>query len=43
VELPVNWEDLGAQMIKAGVIDADKIEMLYAERGGLNEEMRRLL
>jgi len=43
VELPVNWGDLGAQMIKAGVIDADKIEMLYAERGGLNEEMRRLL
>src|SRR3989344_993180 len=43
VELPIRWEDLGEQMVKAGVIDANKIEMLYAERGGLDEEMRRLL
>ncbi|MEK7590149.1 MAG: hypothetical protein AAB454_00370 [Patescibacteria group bacterium] len=43
VELPIRWEDLGVRMIKSGVIDADKIEALYAERGGLNEEMRRLL
>ena len=43
VVLPVKWGDLGAQMIKAGVIDADKFEDVYKNQGGLNEETRRLL
>ncbi len=42
VVLPVKWGDLGAQMIKAGVIDADKFEGVY-KNGGLSEETRRLL
>lgn len=43
VVLPVKWGNLGAQMIKAGVIDADKFESIYKNRGGLDEEIRRLL
>src|SRR3990167_5509414 len=43
VVLPVKWGDLGAQMIKAGVIDADKFEDVYKNQSGLNEETRRLL
>ena len=41
--LPVKWGDLGDQMIKAGVIDADKFESIYKDRGGLDEESQRLL
>ena len=43
VVLPVKWGDLGAQMIKAGVIDADKFEDVYKNKGGLDEETQRLL
>ena len=43
VILPVKWGDLGAQMIKAGVIEADKFEDVYKNQSGLNEETRRLL
>ena len=43
VVLPVKWGDLGAQMIKVGVIDVDKFEDVYKNQGGLNEETRRLL
>ena len=41
--LPVKWNDLGLQMIKAGVIDAEKFESVYAERGSLNTEEKTLL
>lgn len=43
VVLPVEWGDLGAKMIAAGVIDAQKFEGLYAERGGLDAEMKQFL
>jgi len=43
VFLPVKWGDLGAQMIKAGVISADKFEGVYKNKGGLDEETRSLL
>lgn len=43
VVLPVKWGDLGDKMIKTGVIDADKFEALYENRGELNEESQRLL
>ncbi|MEK7193971.1 MAG: hypothetical protein AAB651_01310 [Patescibacteria group bacterium] len=43
VELPVKWGDLGKQMIASGVIDNAKFESLYAQRGGLNEEQKKLL
>lgn len=43
VELPVAWNDLGKQMIKAGVIDQKKFEDLYANRGGLTAEDKKML
>lgn len=43
VMLPVVWGDLGAQMLKAGVIDAEKFEGIYKNTGGLNTDTRSLL
>lgn len=43
VTLPVAWGDLGKQMVKAGVIDQKKFEDLYAQRGGLDPEMKKML
>src|SRR3989344_5968972 len=41
--LPVRWGNLGAEMVNAGVIDGEKLEQLYVNRGGLDEETRNLL
>src|SRR3989344_3156905 len=41
--LPVVWGDLGKQMIKFGVIDRQKFESLYGQRGGLDKESQKLL
>lgn len=41
--LPIVWGDLGAKMISVGVIDAEKLNSLYASRGGMTEEMQQLL
>ena len=43
VVLPAKWGDLGAKMASVGVIDKIKLEELYAGRGGLNGEERKLL
>lgn len=43
VVLPIKWKDLGKKMIESGVIDAQKLEALYAQRGGLDEETKNLL
>lgn len=43
VVLPVRWGGLGKKLIEAGVIDPQKFEALYAQRGGLNEEVKNLL
>ena len=43
IVLPVRWGDLGANMVSAGVIDGEKFEALYADRGGMDEETRSLL
>lgn len=43
VELPVIWNDLGKQMVKAGVIDQKKFEDLYVQRGGLTAEDKKML
>jgi len=39
----LKWKNLGLQMVQAGVIDADKFESLYSQRGGLSEADRKLL
>ena len=52
VSLPVEWEDLGKQMVMAGVIDNAKMEALYSQRGpapdgagrgGMSEMMKKVL
>lgn len=43
VTLPVTWGDIGKRMVEAGVIDAQKLETLYARRGGLGPRERALL
>lgn len=43
VELPVKWENLGKQLVDTGVIDSRKFEEIYAGRGGLSEEDKKLL
>ncbi|KKR88828.1 MAG: hypothetical protein UU85_C0001G0011 [Candidatus Wolfebacteria bacterium GW2011_GWA2_42_10] len=43
VELPVKWGNLGKQLVESGAIDANKFEMLYNQRGGLNNEDKNLL
>lgn len=43
IGLPVEWGDLGKQMVDNGVIDKDQFEALYIQRGGLTEEEKQLL
>lgn len=43
VVLPVKWGDLGVQMTNSGVIDKTKFEEMYAKRGGLSDEEKKLL
>ena len=43
VELPATWGDLGRQLTESGVIDKEKFEAVYAERGGLGEYEQKLL
>ena len=42
-ELPVVWGDLGAKMVESGVIDSEKFEAIYSQRGGLDDEMKKIL
>lgn len=43
VVLPVRWGDLGVKMASVGVINKEKLESLYAGRGGLSGEEKKLL
>ncbi len=43
VVLPVSWGNLGAQLVKDGVIDKDKFETLYQQRGSFTQEYKDLL
>lgn len=43
VALPVVWGDLGKQLVDSGVIDQQKFEGLYADRGGLDDTAKNLL
>jgi len=43
VRLPVQWGDIGKKMVEAGVIDREKLEAVYEARGGLDEDVRKLL
>lgn len=41
--IPIVWGDLGVKMVNAGVIDRDKFIQVYANRGGLSDEEKKLL
>lgn len=43
IVLPIQWGSLGMQMMDAGVIDEEKLTALYKDRGGLPEDMQKLL
>ena len=43
IVLPIRWGDLGMQMMETGVIDEEKLTALYESRGGLQEDMQKLL
>ncbi|OGI93938.1 hypothetical protein A3A03_03675 [Candidatus Nomurabacteria bacterium RIFCSPLOWO2_01_FULL_40_18] len=38
----LNWGNLGVKMVEAGVIDKEKFENLYNQRGGLSEADKKL-
>ncbi|MDP3957830.1 MAG: heavy metal translocating P-type ATPase [bacterium] len=41
--LPIVWKDYGKQLVTKGVIDQEKFEALYANRGGLSGEDKKML
>ncbi|MDO8585172.1 MAG: hypothetical protein Q7R85_03600 [bacterium] len=43
VELPVVWGELGAKLVDAGVIDADKFKAIYEQRGAFTKANEDLL
>ena len=43
VVLPVIWGDLGAKLVSAGAIDADKFKAIYEQRGVFTNEYKNLL
>lgn len=43
VVLPVIWGDLGARMVREGVIDEAQFKALYVQRGGLPQDMNVLI
>lgn len=43
VVLPIQWNDLGRQMVEAGVIDKVNFEKLYENRGGLSDIDKKIL
>jgi len=43
IVLPIRWGSLGMQMMETGVVDEAKLNALYQDRGGLPEDMQKLL
>ncbi|OGF70754.1 hypothetical protein A2930_04375 [Candidatus Giovannonibacteria bacterium RIFCSPLOWO2_01_FULL_45_34] len=43
VVLPITWGSLGAKLVSAGAIDADKFRAIYEQRGSFTEEYENLL
>jgi len=39
----LNWGNIGMRMVEAGVIDKDKFESLYSQKGGLSDIEKNLL
>ncbi len=43
VEIPATWGDLGKQLTDAGVIDEKSFRAVYDQRGGLTQDMEKML
>ena len=43
VVLPIAWGDLGAKLVEAGVIDPEKLDTRYTNRGRFPDEYRNML
>lgn len=43
IAIPIKWGDVGARMVKSGVIDSQKFEAIYANRGGMQADTKTLL
>lgn len=43
IVLPITWDDLGLKLVSAGVIDANKLEAIYTQRGAFPDEYKNLL
>lgn len=43
VVLPVEWNDLGAKLVSVGAIDANKLEVIYTQRGAFSNKYKDLL
>lgn len=43
IPFSLHWGNLGVRMVEAGVIDKEKFESLYGQRGGLSEADKKLL
>ncbi|MEK7608340.1 MAG: hypothetical protein AAB495_02075 [Patescibacteria group bacterium] len=43
VYIPVRWGDAGKKLVESGVLDRGKFDSLYADRGGLTDETKKLL
>jgi len=43
VVLPITWGDLGSKLVNTGVIDAEKFQAIYDQRGAFTDEYRNLL
>ncbi len=41
--IPVRWDDLGTKMVESGVIDRNKFDAIYADRGGVSDDIKALL
>lgn len=42
-DLILPWGDLGQKLVQSGVLDASKLEELYAQRGGLTQDEKDML
>ncbi len=41
--LPIDWGNMGEQMVLAGVINQAEFEKIYTQRGGMSEDVREMM
>lgn len=43
IAMPQKWKEINEELIKEGVIDDAKFEMIYASRGGMSADMKSMM